>query len=331
MSENLLFIQEETVTTKQAAQLLGVKESTILRYEKNGMLTSLYPDSWQQDGTKIFYKKDVEQLLQQQQKPGLTTKEAAKILDVAPSTIIKHIQKGTLQAELQKYRGRDTYFIQEDELERFMDNNPISSYIYERKTFIANLDDTEVYLFQPFVNSDNKLARIISVEGEGKVLTEQEEVFPLYELQTRGYKPKFEIERGSYNTKRGYVSFLFKKPSFLQSPTYTIIEWLYQHQGAANIRMEVNGDSIKIEVKPFLLEINPLQYQEEIKYMHRHVVDGEIAVRHNGVLLDSKIETLSFYVDKQFKDQVKMLAKEQGVGLEEFLLNAVREYVNGIK
>ncbi|GAA3334366.1 hypothetical protein GCM10020331_102040 [Ectobacillus funiculus] len=69
-----------------------------------------------------------------------------------------------------------------------------------------------------------------------------------------------------------------------------------------------------------MLEINPLQYQEEIKYMHRHVVDGEIAVRHNGVLLDSKIETLSFYVDKQFKDQVKMLAKEQGVGLEEFFV-----------
>ncbi|GAA3334368.1 hypothetical protein GCM10020331_102050 [Ectobacillus funiculus] len=80
------------------------------------------------------------------------------------------------------------------------------------------MDDTEVYLFQPFVNFDNKLARIISVEGEGKVLTEQEEVFPLHELKTRGYKPKVVIERGSYNTKRGYVSFLFKKTGFFFNP-----------------------------------------------------------------------------------------------------------------
>ncbi|PEE34470.1 excisionase, partial [Bacillus cereus] len=86
MTQDLLFITKPTVTTKEAADLLGVTVQTILKKEKDGLIECVYKDNWKQFGSKIFYLEDIERLKNKNEVKGLSTKEVAEILNVAPST-----------------------------------------------------------------------------------------------------------------------------------------------------------------------------------------------------------------------------------------------------
>ena len=62
MTQDLLFITKPTVTTKEAADLLGVTVQTILKKEKDRLIECVYKDNWKQFGSKIFYLEDIERL-----------------------------------------------------------------------------------------------------------------------------------------------------------------------------------------------------------------------------------------------------------------------------
>ncbi|PES01304.1 excisionase, partial [Bacillus anthracis] len=91
MSQDLLFITKPTVTTKEAADLLGVTVQTILKKEKDGLIECVYKNNWKQFGSKIFFLEDIEGLKIKEEVKGLSTKEAAEILNVATSTIFTYI------------------------------------------------------------------------------------------------------------------------------------------------------------------------------------------------------------------------------------------------
>ncbi|MBJ8206413.1 excisionase, partial [Bacillus cereus] len=80
--------------------LLGVTIQTILRKEKDGLIECVYKDNWKQFGSKIFYLEDIERLKNKEEFKGLSTKEAAEILNVAPSTIFTYIKSGKLPATM---------------------------------------------------------------------------------------------------------------------------------------------------------------------------------------------------------------------------------------
>ncbi|PGS46444.1 helix-turn-helix domain-containing protein, partial [Bacillus cereus] len=100
-----------TVTTKEAADLLGVTVQTILKKEKDGVIECVYKDNWKQFGSKIFYLEDIERLKHIEKVEGFRTKEAAEILNVAPSTIFTYIKSGKLPASRIEKRGKQVYVI----------------------------------------------------------------------------------------------------------------------------------------------------------------------------------------------------------------------------
>ncbi|PGQ03352.1 helix-turn-helix domain-containing protein, partial [Bacillus cereus] len=111
MTQDLLFITKPTVTTKEAADLLGVTVQTILKKEKDGLIECVYKDNWKQFGSKIFYLEDIERLKNKNEVKGLSTKEVAEILNVAPSTIFTYIKSGKLPASRIEKRGKQVYVI----------------------------------------------------------------------------------------------------------------------------------------------------------------------------------------------------------------------------
>ncbi|MEC2395168.1 helix-turn-helix domain-containing protein, partial [Bacillus toyonensis] len=318
MSQDLLFITKPTVTTKEAADLMGVTVQTILKKEKEGLIECVYKDNWKQFGSKIFYLEDIERLMNKEEVKGLSTKEAAEILNVAPSTIFTYIKSGKLPATMVEKRGKQVYVIDEEELEIFQLNYEKTT-TKERKTFITKIHDTDIYLYQLLTHQHTeKSARVIEIHGtDGKVITEDEEIFPLSKYKELGYSFEF-FKKHAVITKRGYLSFTFKKPQLFNSITYSLLNLFYKELGATNLRLTITPDTINLEIKPFVLHLDPFQFQEEIKYLHSHMKSGSILPHVEGIYFKSNVEPLTFHADHDFKQKVVQMAADAGMGQEEF-------------
>ncbi|HDR8111830.1 TPA: helix-turn-helix domain-containing protein [Bacillus cereus] len=331
MKQDLLFITKPTVTTKDAAGLLGVTVQTILQKEKDGLIECVYKDNWKQFGSKIFYLEDIERLKNIEEVEGYSTKEAAEILNVAPSTVFTYIKSGKLPASKIEKRGKEVYIIDKDDLETFQLTYEKTT-SKERKTFITKIQEEEIYLYQLLTHQHTgKTARVIEINGaDGKILTEDEEISPLSTYKERDYA--FEpFHKQAVITKRGYLSFSFKKPQLFHSITYNLINVFYRELGVTNMRLNISSDTIKLEIKPFVLHVDPLQFQEEIKYLHSHMKSGTILPHVEGIYFKSNVEPLTFHVDHQFKQKVVQMAAEAGMGQEEFLSQVVKSYITNFK
>lgn len=331
MTQDLLFITKPTVKTKEAADLLGVTVQTILKKEKDGLIECVYKDNWKQFGSKIFYLEDIERLKNIEEVKGLSTKEAAEILNVAPSTVFTYIKSGKLPALKIEKRGKEVYVIDKEDLESFQLNYEKTT-TKERKTFITKIQDEDIYLYQLLTHQHTgKTARVIEINGaDGKILTEDEEIFPLSTYKEHNYS--FEpFQKQAVITKRGYLSFSFKKPQLFNSITYNLINLFYKELGVTNMRLNISSDTIRIEIKPFVLQVEPLQFQEEIKYLHSHMKSGSILPHLEGIYFKSNVEPLTFHADHEFKQKVIQMAADAGMRQEEFLLQAVKSYITNLE
>lgn len=331
MTQDLLFITKPTVTTKEAADLLGVTVQTILKKEKDGLIECVYKDNWKQFGSKIFYLEDIERLKNIEEVEGFSTKEAAKILNVAPSTVFTYIKSGKLPASKIEKRGKEVYVIDKEELEFFQLNYEKTT-TKERKTFITKIQGEDIYLYQLLTHQHTgKSARVIEINGaDGKALTEDEEIFSLSTYKEHDYS--FEpFQKQAVITKRGYLSFSFKKPQLFNSITFNLINLFYKELGVTNMRLTITSDTIKLEIKPFVLQVEPLQFQEEIKYLHSHMKSGTILPHVEGIFFKSNVEPLTFHADHEFKQKVVKMAADAGMGQEEFLLQAVKSYIKNLE
>ncbi|OFD76108.1 MULTISPECIES: helix-turn-helix domain-containing protein [Bacillus cereus group] len=331
MTQDLLFITKPTVTTKEAADLLGVTVQTILKKEKDGLIECVYKNNWKQFGSKIFYLEDIERLKNNEEVKGLSTKEAAEILNVAPSTIFTYIKSGKLPASRIEKRGKQVYVISKEDLDTFqLDYEKTTT--KERKTFITKIQDEDIYLYQLLTHQHTgKTARVIEINGaDGKILTEDEEIFPISTYKEHDYS--FEpFHKQAVITKRGYLSFSFKKPQLFNSITYNLINLFYKELGVTNMRLTITPDTINLEIKPFVLQVDPLQFQEEIKYLHSHMKSGSILPHLEGIYFKSNVEPLTFHADHEFKQKVIQMAADAGMRQEEFLLQAVKSYITNLE
>ncbi|PEZ46353.1 excisionase [Bacillus thuringiensis] len=331
MSQDLLFITKPTVTTKEAADLLGVTVQTILKKEKDGLIECVYKNNWKQFGSKIFFLEDIEGLKIKEEVKGLSTKEAAEILNVATSTIFTYIKSGKLPATMVEKRGKQVYLIDEEELEIFMLDYEKAK-TKERKTFVTKIQDEDIYLYQLLRHlHTGKTARVIEINGaDGKILTEDEEIFPLSSYKQHNYF--FDPHRKqAVITKRGYLSFSFKKPQLFNSIIYSLINLFYKELGVTNMRLNITTDIIKLEIKPFVLRVDPLQFQEELKYLYSHLKSGTILPHVKGIYFKSNIEPLTFHVDYEFKQKLVQMATSAGMGQEEFLLQIIKSYIQKLE
>ncbi|ANS51645.1 hypothetical protein BT246_63530 (plasmid) [Bacillus thuringiensis] len=86
------------------------------------------------------------------------------------------------------------------------------------------------------------------------------------------------------------------------------------------MRLNISSDTIELEIKPFVLQVDPLQFQEEIKYLHSHMKSGKILPHVEGIYFKSNVEPLTFHADYESKQKILQMAANMGMGQEAFLV-----------
>lgn len=309
---------KKMITTSEAAEILNVKPSTIHKYVKEEKLKPVYDDSWHIDTTKLFYLEDVKSLKQSLKKPGITTGKAAELLGLKQVTVFQYIQRGLLKAEKHKYRGREIFFIQPEDLEQFKsyyeevkkrDNKDF----YDRKTGYA--------WFQSFRNASGDIeGRILLDEEEQPYLAVNTEIIPYKEIKDRGFVPLYPIQDIDYKTRKGFAKFILIKCS----AAYETIELFYKYLGPKNMKISIkSNEEIEVEVKPVLLkEKIP---DEIIELLEKSLIEGHLIKRLDGLFIDSELEVLSVPVPSKLKELIKEEAKNSDSTMEEIVVGILRE------
>ncbi|WP_068672056.1 helix-turn-helix domain-containing protein [Oceanobacillus sp. Castelsardo] len=307
------------LSTKEVAKRLDVTVTTIYQYVKNKKLTPVYED-WSVDETMLFYETDVEKI-ENERPNGYTTSQVAKILGVHQTTISKQIKEGKIPAEKVRYRGRMTYFVQEDILrelkETYSSHNRYTDFYHPKWQY---------YLFQSFLNEQTKeKARIIEFTKEdGILLSDSGEKIDLKNMKQNGFIPLERFQDKKIINKPGYVHFRFEQPSSLHSFIYEVIESFYRSVGHRNMKIHEGDGHIDVYVKPFLLKQN----DEHFALIEEHIKSGKITRRHNGILLDSGVERVTIYPTTEQKKKMKGLADKQGISMNELILDILDDYLN---
>jgi len=286
-------------------------------------LKPVYEDDWKIDETMLFRKEDVLELERRKEKPGLTTGEVAKELGIHQVTVNNYIKQEKLNAFKQEYNGKMMNFIQKEELERFK-NHYAAKDKKDRKAFYSS--SLELYLFQTLVNKDtSEKARIMELEGkEGTIQTEKGEIFPLEQMDERGYVKKETFPDVKHITKHGYITFRFSKPSHVSSPILDLMEAFYRAISHKNIRMYIIEGFIQLEVKPFLFkELKGEENRHLINILQDNIIDGKLMVRHNGLLLDSGLEQLTIYLSNEQKKMLKEKAKNENLTINDYVMRLI--------
>jgi DNA-binding transcriptional MerR regulator len=321
------FNQQERISTEEASKLLGVTKHTIYRYEKEGKLSPIFKYTWHKEGSKFYYKEDVERLRQQEEVEGLKVKDVAERLHVSVSTVMKYIKEEKLIARKEQYKGKDTFFIEEEHFQEFQ--KKFEQPVTKRKEFVLKKGKEKYVLFQLFHHPQtNQKGRLIEMaSSKGNILLEDERMVSLSDALKQGFVPVEQVAKQAYNSKRGYVTFSFPKPLFIYATVYKIMDLFYRHCGSENIRMEVKEKTIEVEVKPTYFPLSPMEIEAEVQYLQQYVQEGQVIIRPNGLFLESDTETITFHVSKQEKAVIKQLCEQRGIGQEEFILSILRQYM----
>ncbi|WP_142385647.1 helix-turn-helix domain-containing protein [Metabacillus schmidteae] len=319
--------QNGYVSTSDAAKILGVSTQTIYKYEKENKLTSLYDHKWRMRKTKLFKLDEVEQLKKEFNKPGLTTGEAAERVGVTSATILTYIKEGKIPATIERYKGKDLYFITEEDIEDFISSKEFQSQERkkERKQFYDK--DTGHILFQSFTFNDGQFGRILELKGEySKVVTKDGEAFTLREAIELGATPNYKIDEKPYSTKRGYAKFRFIKPHSVQSDIYEIIENFYKYAGPQNIRLTLEDEYIQMEVKPVALPFSPQSHQSVINLIDHYLIEGKILSDIDSIFIESDLEPFIIHIPSELKEFIRKEASSRKVSMEELAIEVFREY-----
>lgn len=311
--------QNKLLSTKEAAELLEVKPSTIHRYVREKKIKPVYDSNWQIDATKLFYKEDIDRLKKELVKPGITTGEAAELLGLHIATISQYIQKGILKAEKKPFKGREIYFITADELENFKSNYELNKK-KEQKEFFDK--DTGFAWFQSFKdkNENNGHRILLDESNEPYLFTTDGRKIELNRIAEEGFVPISPISDIDYIHKRGYAKFEFQKSNTF----YNIAELFYRYLGPKNLKININEDnSVHVEIKPIL--INEILNDEWIQELNESVIEGSIIQRLDGVYIDSDVESITVAIPSELKAQIKNEAEQSNRTMEEVVLQILKE------
>lgn len=310
------------ITSREAAELLNVKITTIQKYVREKRLVPSNEASWHIDNRKYFYEDEVLQLKKELAKPGYTTGEIAKMLKLHPVTVSQFVSKGVLKAEKHIYRGRELSFISPEEYERFS-NEYLEKKRAEKKEFYDK--DLGIAWFQSFTNSNGVIGRILLEDNTPILFTSRGSKIDITEIESNGFSPRTHIVDHGYSSKKGYARFEFPYEEVIESPIYDFIEVCYEHIGFKNMKLGLFESSIVLEIKPYLFSYDRLSHVIE-KQLDLYIKEGNITPSRNGLFVDSDYEILTFAAPSSLKNEVKRTCEEKSIPMEELLLEIVTGY-----
>lgn len=317
---------EDILTTQQVAEILELSVQSVYRYLKNGEIKPIYQDKWKQDKSHLFRLSDVEALKLKIQRPqGKGVAEAAAVLNASNSTVIKYIKSGELKATMHKYKGRNTYFIQDQDLADFKERKQGEglSTLGKSRSFAK---DKIHYLFQPFVNGVD-VARVIAVSPPIELIWDNK-TYTLDQIREMGFTPfyKINIKKTIINKQNKIVFEVPVNYENLNSIAFKSIDMLIQIFGVTNIKFEFDEKYIKVIVYETFIELDQgyISNNEELfSFLKKHISQGALILRHNGYIFDSELNSITFPISKELKESLKNRADKLGISLKQHVQNIV--------
>lgn len=308
----------------QAAESIGITTTSlykIINHEDPAKrLEPVNRATHRGDGGYRFRASDVEEFKQSYVKKDLTSVEAARLLGRSATFIHKLIRDGMLHYYEEEYRGKRTFFIKEEELERYKRENPDSG-----KTEAIFDKKSGIFLYQPFGKGDStarimELKRVSNRRVEAKLRTGDDEWLTYEEACRQGWKPLLTLEERKPVNGYGYARFEFPQPKSLDSIIFSLIEAFYQHAGPANMKLTQENGLLVLEVrKTVLLGVMPATHPDLIDKLKLFIQSGEVISKYDGTLIDTGLTPVTFYVSDAQKQELIRLAGEQGLTLQELV------------
>ncbi|MGE6755993.1 helix-turn-helix domain-containing protein [Rossellomorea sp. NPDC071047] len=318
--------EQEYLTTQEVATYLNRSLASVYKYIKEEKLNPIYDHKWRMRKTKLFKKSDVDHFKDAIKKPGITTFEASKRADISYATLMWFIYEEILPAKKIEHRGKEQYFITEEDFNDFISSKHIKNY-KEKKEKNHFATQSNYLLFQSFVHPESKeLARIMEIfQDNEKVVTQSGSTLTLDELLSQGFLERYSIPEMDFINRKGYATFQFLKPYDIQSTIYSIIEKVYLQVGPKNVKMKVDHDYIYVDIKPtFVNNVN----KEEVRQLRQFIRDGKIIDEVNGVFIDTDLEPLNIHVPSKLKALIRDKAAEEDTTIEEVTIKALHAYWN---
>ncbi|CAG7651650.1 helix-turn-helix domain-containing protein [Paenibacillus allorhizosphaerae] len=272
------------------------------------------------DGGYRFRLSDVQAFKTSYVKKDLTSMEAAQRIGRSTTYIHKLIRDGLIEYYEEEYRGKKTYFIKEEDLEHYINENPDAGKvetIYDKRNGL--------FLFQPFVKNGS-LARIVELKRvnnrkiDARLKTSDDQLLTYEEALEHGWLPLLTITERKPITGYGYARFEFPTQQAPNSVIYMVIEELFKQAGPANMKITREGRIITVEVrKTVLLGVMPTTHPDLIDKLKLFLKSGEIIPKYDGTLIDTGLFPVTIFLSKSQKEALNRKAEEENMSLQEWI------------
>lgn len=314
----------EYISLLDAAKELGITTTSlykIINHEDEAKrLEPVNRMTHRGDGGYRFRSKEVEAFKKSYIKQDLTSMEAARRMGRSVTFVHKLIRDGVLAYYEEEYRGKRTYFIKEEELERYIRENPDSGKmetIYDKRTGI--------FLYQPF-GKDGAVGRIVGLKRvnnkkiDAWLKTGEDKLLSYTEAAEEGWLPQLNIEERKPVNGYGYACFEFPVPKSLDSVIYAIMEELFKQAGPANLKVTQQEGRITVEVRKCVLYgIMPATHPDLIDKLKLFLKSGEIISKYDGTLIDTGLVPVTIYLTEAKKQALIRQAEEFSMSLQEWV------------
>lgn len=314
------------ISVAEAAREIGITPTSLYKIvnheDPEKRLEPVNRHTHRGDGGYRFSLSEVHAFKEGYTKKDLTSMEAARRLGRSTTFVHNLIRDGKIGYYEEEFRGKRTYFIKEDVLERYIQENPDSG-----KTETIFDKRSGLFLFQPFSKSD-AVARIIDLKRvnnrkiEALLKTSDDQTMTYEEALQQGWRQMITIDERKPTNGYGYARFEFPVPKAHDSVIYTIIEELFKQAGPANMKVFRMEGFISVEVrKCVLIGVMPGTHPDLIDKLKLFIKSGEIIPKYDGTLIDTGLLPLIIYLPEEKRNEITRQAEESNMTLQEWIMN----------
>jgi hypothetical protein len=316
------------INITETAQEIGITTTSLYKIvnheDPSKKLEPVNRSTHRGDGGYRFLLSDVLEFKQRYFKKDLTSMETARRLGRSITFVHKLIRDGRINCYEEEFRGKRTYFFKEEEIERYISENPDAGKIetvYDKRNGL--------FLFQPF-GKDGLVARIVELKRvnnrkiEALLKTDDDQILTYEEALLQGWLPLLSISERKPINGYGYARFEFPAPKSPDSIIYAIIEELFKQAGPSNLKIVREVGRITVEVrKCVLLGVMPATHPDLIDKLKLFLKSGEIITKYDGTLIDTGLLPITIFLSEAKKHELIRQAEENNLSLQEWIMNRI--------
>lgn len=308
------------IDIKEVEKQLNLSNFQVKKLMQEKKLVPVNIDSWRIDGKFLFIPEEVEGLKKEVQTEGMTLSQASKQFNVSLHSLKKLVEEGILDYQEFMYRGRNTLFVDPEEVEIALSyEHHERVYSYSRKYHVV--------LFQKLIQG-NTVARITKIQKRGDitVIDEFENEFSLEDAYQKGYQLAYELMKQPRSNHKGFVTFRFPYSKDWRRGIFQDLDMLLQYISPSNVHFEKEDTWLIVRVRQSLVEMSVQDQQEFLGTLETYLIEGKISGRMGGgVFFDSNSFTKSVMLSEKQYQRIQEISERENLSIEEWISKAIDE------